>query len=186
MAVESVHEVEWREIPGCPGYRAGSNGEIQSSLWPGKRLSQRAERPWKSIVARRNDKNGYMYVTMRVNCKHYTATVHSLILRAFIGERPNGMDACHTNGCRTDNRIQNLRWDTRKNNNLEKSSHGTQVHGEQHPVSKLTDEIVMQMRQMRVAGMSFQKIANRVGVNLNTAWNAVTGRTWKHLEAFQQ
>lgn len=183
MVAEIVQQVDWREIPGCPGYRAGSNGEIQSS----RNTRGVRPRPWRTIATRTNPKNGYKYVTIRVNLKHYTATVHSLVLRAFAGDRPTGCDACHNNGDRCDNRILNLRWGTRTENNHDKDSHGTNICGEDHPISKLTDEVVLQMRRMKTSGKSYQAIADSVGVTITTAWSAIRGATWKHLpEAYQQ
>ena len=43
-------------------------------------------------------------------------TVHTLVLRTFVGESPAGTEACHWNGEHQDNRLANLRWDTRKAN----------------------------------------------------------------------
>jgi len=42
--------------------------------------------------------------------------VHHLVLEVFVGPRPEGTVACHNNGDGYDNRVRNLRWDTRKAN----------------------------------------------------------------------
>lgn len=39
-------------------------------------------------------------------------TVHTLVLMTYVGERPEGLQACHGPGGQTDNRLENLRWDT--------------------------------------------------------------------------
>lgn len=52
-------------------------------------------------------------------------TVHSLVLEAFIGPRPSGMEACHGDGDATNNRLENLRWDTHLENIRDKFRHGT-------------------------------------------------------------
>lgn len=41
---------------------------------------------------------------------------HHLVLEAFVGFCPAGMEACHHNDIGTDNRLPNLRWDTRSSN----------------------------------------------------------------------
>jgi hypothetical protein len=51
--------------------------------------------------------------------------VHQLVLEAFVGPRPRGMESCHNNGNQTDNRLVNLRWDTKSENNLDRVRHGT-------------------------------------------------------------
>lgn len=48
--------------------------------------------------------------------------IHKLVLEAFVGERPSGMQACHGNGDKTDNRLVNLRWDTVKANHRDKKN----------------------------------------------------------------
>ncbi|MCG7596363.1 NUMOD4 motif-containing HNH endonuclease [Mycobacterium sp. PSTR-4-N] len=52
-------------------------------------------------------------------------TIHRLVLETFVGPCPDGTEACHNNGDRFDNRLDNLRWDTPSNNNRDKRSHGT-------------------------------------------------------------
>ncbi|SLH06239.1 NUMOD4 motif-containing HNH endonuclease [Mycobacteroides abscessus] len=47
------------------------------------------------------------------------ANIHSLVLEAFIGPRPDGMECCHNDGDRSNARLSNLRWDTRSENTLD-------------------------------------------------------------------
>lgn len=46
---------------------------------------------------------------------------HALVLTAFVGPRPAGMEACHANDVPDDNRLQNLRWDTPEANRADKA-----------------------------------------------------------------
>lgn len=46
--------------------------------------------------------------------------IHRLVLEAFVGPRPDDMDACHWDDDPTNNRLINLRWDTRKENGSDK------------------------------------------------------------------
>jgi hypothetical protein len=46
--------------------------------------------------------------------------VHILVLEAFVSPRPPGMETCHRNGDRKDNRLSNLRWCTHKENTNER------------------------------------------------------------------
>lgn len=64
-------------------------------------------------------KRGYMAVSIGG-----TKLVHRLVLEAFIGTCPEGMETCHNNGVRTDNRLENLRWDTSSANNDDIVKHG--------------------------------------------------------------
>jgi len=37
------------------------------------------------------------------------------------------MECCHNNGIKTDCKLENLRWDTRKNNHKDQKIHGTKA-----------------------------------------------------------
>ena len=64
--------------------------------------------------------------------KRRTFDVHRLVLEAFVGPRPEGMEACHWNDIKTDNRASNLRWDTRSENTKDRIRNGI------HPPSNKT------------------------------------------------
>lgn len=51
--------------------------------------------------------------------------VHRLVLEAFVGPCPEGMEGCHGDGDPTNNSLGNLRWDTATSNQLDKVRHGT-------------------------------------------------------------
>lgn len=57
-------------------------------------------------------------------------TVHRAVLIAHIGLPPEGMECCHYDGDRDNNRLDNLRWDTKSENNKDCVRHGN------HPWSK--------------------------------------------------
>ena len=50
--------------------------------------------------------------------------VYRLVLEAFVGPCPEGMVACHWNDDPSDNRLENLRWDTEKANQADKMRNG--------------------------------------------------------------
>jgi len=54
-----------------------------------------------------------------------TFMVHRLVLLAFAGAPEEGQEACHDNGIDSDNRFENLRWDTHAANEADKLRHGT-------------------------------------------------------------
>lgn len=66
------------------------------------------------------DYNGYCKVSLSKDRRVECAFVHRLVLEAFVGPRPPGMEVCHNNGHKADNRPDNLRWDTKSANNLER------------------------------------------------------------------
>ncbi len=79
-------------------------------------------RPWRGRVLAGRDVNGYRSVALP---GYPSKLVHRLVLEAFIGQCPDGMECCHNNGVRNDNRLSNLRWDTTSANMFDKQRHGT-------------------------------------------------------------
>lgn len=96
-----------RYVPRSSGKRGGQN-------WKGRVLVQGTQR------------GGYRKVTLCRSGRMETRTVHSLVVEAFLGPRPSPeMQACHNDGDPANNRLSNLRWDTRQSNMADKHLHGT-------------------------------------------------------------
>ena len=93
----------WKEIPNSK-YEASSLGRIRS--------------PRGKILKPYNHALGYHLVGVKFDHepKIITRTVHRLIALAFHGPRPEGLDICHGNCIKTDNRPSNLRYATRSEN----------------------------------------------------------------------
>ena len=92
----------WKNIIGFPKYEIDTLG----CVWSWYRLEYL--KPRMSM--------GYNRLRLYKNGKGYNKLVHRLVLEAFEGKCPDGMEACHNNGNKIDNRLENLRWDTRSNN----------------------------------------------------------------------
>ena len=68
---------------------------------------------------------GYRAVTFNRSGEVVQYKVHRLVLEAFVGPCPPGEEARHLNGIRHDNRLANLAWGTRIENNFDRVLHGT-------------------------------------------------------------
>jgi hypothetical protein len=55
--------------------------------------------------------------------------VHVLVLTAFVGPCPDGNEALHFNDIPDDNRLSNLRWGTRSQNNHDAIRNGHRTYG---------------------------------------------------------
>jgi hypothetical protein len=153
----------WQHVPGSEGrYEVSSRGQV----W-----SNRTNRLLSLSIAN----TGYIQVNIAGSVRH----VQRLVLEAFIGPCPYGHEACHGNGVRTDNRLENLRWDTRKGNMADASRHGTTNRGERCPTSKLTRE---QVQSIRAASGSQQEIAGRFGVSREHVRDIRSGKRWGWLQ----
>jgi hypothetical protein len=133
--MDNVAEVEYRDIPGLAGYRAGSDGTIWSCWARGSALGSkgcgsisRIGTTYHKIRGRPHCKSGHIEIRLKGGKKHYKKfwKVHQLILWAFVGPCPDGMTDCrHLNGIPSDNRIVNLKWGTRQENIHDAIRHGT-------------------------------------------------------------
>lgn len=68
----------------------------------------------------------YRYATVSLSGQSFR--VHHLVLTAFIGPRPDGMEGCHGPAGPSDNRLSNLRWDTHVANVRDTLRDGTHPH----------------------------------------------------------
>ncbi len=66
------------------------------------------------------------YSVIRIGSERKKFKVHSLVLRAFVGPRPKGMQIRHINGIKSDNRLENLAYGTAKENAADRKIHGTE------------------------------------------------------------
>ena len=102
---------------------------------------------------------GYEVVSFSTNNKTKTYYKHRLLLHAFVGECPVGCEALHINGNRLDNRLDNLRWGTRKENVSDAIKHGTATIGSRNGAAKLTDEMINFARAMWNEGNLTEKLS---------------------------
>lgn len=106
----TTHDAEeWRPVEGWPGYEVSNLGGVRTQtrrVEDGRTVHGRTLRPW------RNDKLGHLAVSLNRGGWRKTASVHRLVALAFLGYPPLGAEVCHFDGDPTNNRVDNLRWDT--------------------------------------------------------------------------
>jgi hypothetical protein len=113
--------VEYRQIPGFPAYRVGTDGSVWTCRRKGgnDRSAERLTAVWRPMKLHAH--GGYLRVNLVRDGKHYSRPAHCLVLEAFVGPCPLGMEACHFPDTeRSNNRLDNLRWDTRSENMRDK------------------------------------------------------------------
>lgn len=174
----------WKDIPKYKGmYQASSEGRVRSvtrfviekGRWGQKRIKYQGKllNPWK-----RGE-----YLALDICGKTYL--LHTVILETFVGKRPKGMQCRHLDGDPTNNKLENLKWGTAKENSDDKVIHGTAencIHkGESHGMSKLTEEQVKEIIILRNKCVTLEEIAKKFEITKTQASRICTGKSWAHL-----
>jgi hypothetical protein len=108
-------EEKWADIPGWP-HQASTHGRIRRKPWRDAQDCLHLGGELAQCPDKRKGK-GYLYATLRDGQRRRKGHVAVLVLEAHRKPKPGpGYEACHGNGIRTDNRLCNLRWDTKEAN----------------------------------------------------------------------
>ncbi len=119
--------MQWFNIKDWEGYyKISKNGQIKSM---GRITASRSVS--ECLIKPRIQNSGYLYVSFYKNNKGKNYLLHRLIAMTFI-PNPNKYEFVnHKNGIKTDNRIENLEWCTKGQN---------QIHAYANGLKKITDK----------------------------------------------
>lgn len=108
--------IQWRPVVGFEGmYEVSNDGQVRT-LFRGLNKAKH------TMI----DRKGYVSVRLCGPKRAFMKRkrVHSLVLEAFVGPKPEGMQCRHLNGNKQDNRLENLAWGTAKENAADSVAHG--------------------------------------------------------------
>lgn len=145
----------WKDIPGYEGrYSVSDCGHVMS--WNYK------ERGSPALLKLRRDKKGYARTWLCLRGNEKSPFVHALVLLAFVGPKPPGLQINHKDGNKQNNSLCNLEYCTASENNCHALRTGLRVmlRAEKHWNGRLTDEDVAQIRILLLAGNSQPSIAS--------------------------
>lgn len=110
----------WLPVVGYEGlYEVSDLGNVRSldGTRAGRKFRGRVLKP-------RSRHAGHQAVDLSTPGRRWSVDVHRLVLSAFVGPCPEGMEGCHNDGDPTNNRLGNLRWDTHRANMQDRITHG--------------------------------------------------------------
>jgi hypothetical protein len=176
MVIHSTNTEFWRVVASAPDYAVSNLGRVK------RIVADCCGRGLGLILKPGVGRGGYLHVVLTTEGKRKTVKVHQLVCEAFHGPRPSPKHvAAHSDGTRDNNRANNLRWATPKENIADKRVHGTHIEGEQHFRAKLTAEAVREIRSHTARG-SCNADAKRFGVSRSTISQVRAGNTWGHVK----
>ena len=163
-----------------PGYEVSDLGRVRSHWRNAGQKSILQDTPVR-ILRQYPRHDGYMMVRLRRNGKHYSIKIHKMVLEAFVGPCPSGLEARHGPNGNLDNSLVNLSYGTQLQNMADRVRDGTAPRGEKCGAAKLTEEAVRSILTDLSMGISLSIIANRHRVSKTTIYDIRAGRTWWHL-----
>lgn len=163
----------WRKVVGFEGfYEVSDLGRIRSlaRMTPAGARGGRILKPMKSG-------RGYLAVTLCLEGLKGRDYVHRIVLTAFRGPCPEGMEARHfPDFHKTNNRLANLSWATSSVNAQDRDQ-----HGEKHPSAKFCRVDVERIFDLKRSGCSQQAIGDWLGMAQTNVGLILRGKRWAHL-----
>jgi hypothetical protein len=150
----------WMKVPGFPAYEVSDDGQVRGHRG----------------VLKPTIRNRYPSVMLYGQCKPKRCSIHTLMLLAFVGPRPPGMQGMHGDDVPTNNKLSNLAWGTPKQNAADRAT----ARGEKSGASKLTADQICEIRKLREQ-KTLTALADQFGVAHSTIARACNKSTWGHL-----
>lgn len=165
--------IEWRDIPGYPGYQASSEGQVRSIDRVVHHAASHKSAAYDMIRRGRilrpaPTQFGHLMV-MAGRKRHLS--VHTAVALAFHGLPPTPHhEVLHNDGTTTGNQPHNLRWGTRGENNKDVTRQGRR---------KLTLEEADEVRKLRAAGWTLAALSRRFyDTNTGQLWHITKGHQY--------
>lgn len=127
------------------------------------------------FIKTQKNSNGYITVNLWNGESTKKFRVHRLVALTYIDNPENKSDVNHKNGDKSDNRVRNLEWNTRKEN----MQHSFNVLKNQTK-TKLTKEQVIEIRKLSAEGYKQRALAKMFSVRVSCICDIVNYKLWKY------
>lgn len=171
----------WKDIPEYEGlYQVSSLGRVKSLAreWEGGRG---AKRKHPDIILKPDiEYKGYLSVSLTKDKKKKHFKVHRLVLSAFVGI--SDLQTNHKDGIKSNNYLNNLEYCTNSENvkHAYKSGLAIGLKGDKNPASKLTDEIIKNIRENKF-NLSRKEFAVCYDVSASLINQVLNNKIWCHV-----
>ena len=169
---------KWMPVVGLENFYEVSNlGNIKSLIRQGKTnygIRNYGGKILKPFIG----KIGYPVVNLTLKNYRKQYLIHRLVLEAFCGSPLNNMEGCHNDGNKENCKLENLRWDTRSNNALDRRNHITWQGGENSKLAKLTKQ---QASEIKYSKESLKTLAKKYNVGTTTISRIKNNKSWIHI-----
>jgi hypothetical protein len=160
------------KIQGFENYEVDELGQIWS-------LPKKTRKGVRMIKPLKHPKTGYMYVDLCNDGKVKKFTVHRLVALNLIINPEDKPQVNHINGDKTDNRVVNLEWCTRSENQKHSINIGLRsAKGVKNSQCKLNEQDVLYIRNSKENGSI---LAKKFNISHPTICDIRKGRSWTHI-----
>lgn len=172
----------WKDIPGYDdNYQASNRGHIRSK----KRVVFKRHRSGvlmqqtypEKILQGTLGRNGYSIIHISIRGIKQQVGAHRLVLLAFIGPCPLGMEACHKNSIPNDNEPENLYWGTHEQNMRDRKNRGKYPKGKEHPMRKLSPTQAKSIMKSSEVG---RVLAKKYNIGTSQISRIKRGKSWQN------
>lgn len=177
---------EWRAVVGWEGFYEVSNlGRVRSL--PRMTVRNGHALTVKGGILSANIACGYPNLSLRVNGRYQTATIHRLVGFAFVPNPHGYLEINHIDGNKANARADNLEWCTRQHNNKHAWRTGlhqvsqNQVKGADLWSNKLTEDQVRSIRKERSEGVRASLLGRKYDVSAMQIARICKRESWKHV-----
>lgn len=139
-------------------YEVCSDGTVWSNVGKRKQMIGKTTRA------------GYRMIVLTINEKKQYPLVHRLVAKAFIPNPNNLPEVNHKNGIKTDNRVENLEWVTRKENHIHCRDNLSPRY------CKINSEIASLIRSEK--GLSHREIGLKYGLKHTQVGYILQNKRW--------
>lgn len=173
---------QWKDIPGWEGlYQVSSAGLFR------RLTSPKPDYPVLSLVAVNIAPNGYARVRLFKGVSRKYVYVHRLVMLAFKGVCPEGMQVNHIDGNKINNHLNNLEYVTPQQNithaqtvlGTHQGRKGLQVRGFK---VVLNETKVREIRALSAQSTTHTQIARLYHVSIAAISLIVHRKNWKHVD----
>lgn len=165
---DTINDEIWKDLYCSSDYQISNKGRVRNKNF---------------VLKSKLTKLGYINIKLFINGVQSTFRIHRLVMLTFkSNEYFEGAVVNHINGIKTDNNIDNLEWCTPKENSQHATKNNKYLKGESVSISKLTDDLVKQIRSRYKIINNYAQISREFNIGSSTAWSVINKRTWRHVE----
>jgi len=124
----------------------------------------------------------YRQVLLSADRVKWMPFVHRLVAAAFLPREIGRTDVNHRNGNKLDNRVENLEWVSKSENQIHAAACGLLPTGERSRLAKLTALKVLSIRARHAGGEGFAALAAEFSVTPSCIFSIVKRKSWKQLQ----